>query len=234
MATFNSLKDKTDGLIFAPLDCMVLVKEYDGTFPEAVTDADGEFQTLSDFSTIGEFQKDAGVGLSFSKEVDGPEGYGSRGKRRYIVSSEGLTVTVTAQEHRLNTLGIVYDANTKSLAAEGNQDDGGFILKKRNAARLPEYTLLIVGVDGADDQKIYPLWIVPKATMTTSDDVSLSDSGALEFGLTFEATESQEYGSLYGFGYVGPGMKSGEVLELMAGKEPSTSGDADPDGSEGP
>lgn len=226
MANFSTLKDKQDALVFAALDCLVLVKPYDGTFPDSVTDADGGLKDLTadGFKTIGEFQKDAGVGLSFSKEVDGPEGYGSRGKRRYITSSEGLTITVTAQEHRLSTLGIVYDANTKEIGVKGNQEDGGFILKKNRATRLPEYTVLVIGVDGESGEEIYPLWIIPKATMTSADDVTLSDSGALEFGLTFEATESAEYGALYGFGYVGPGMGDGQVLALMAGKEPGNDG----------
>lgn len=228
--TFSALKGKTDGLVFAALDCLVLVKEYDGTFPESITDATGALQTLDGFHSIGEFQKDAGVGLTFDREVDGPEGYGSRGKRRYIVSSEGISISVTAQEHRLATLGIAYDADVKDLIAnaKGNQDDGGFIIKKNRAARLPEYTVVIIGLDGDKGQEIYPLWIIPKATMTNTGDVTLSDSGALEFELTFEGTESAEYDSLYGFGYVGPGMVSGEVLELMAGKEPTSGSTTDP------
>ena len=228
MATFHEIKGKQDALVFAALDCLVLVKPYDGTFPDSITDAAGELQELEGFETIGEFQKEAGVGLSFSKEVDGPEGYGSRGKRRYITSSEGLTLTVTAQEHRLNTLGIVYDADTKSLAPEGNQADGGFILKKNKAVRLPEYTVVVIGLDGDLGQEIFPLWIIPKATVTSADDVSLSDSAAFEFGLTFEATEDATYGSLYGFGYVGPGMSDGSTLAIMAGEEPAP-GTPDPD-----
>lgn len=224
--TFAKTKGKTDALVFAPLDCLVLVKEYDGTFPEAVTDASGALQTLDGFKTIGEFQKDAGVGLTFDKDVDGPEGYGSRGKRRYITQSEGLSLKVTAQEHRLSTLGIVYDADVSDLvtAGEGNQEDGGFILKKNRASRLPEYTVVVIGADGDPGQEIYPLWIIPKMTMTNTGDVSLKDNAALEFELTFEATESAEYGSLYGFGYVGPGMSDGTVFKLMAGTEGTPAG----------
>lgn len=224
--TFNKLKDKTDALVFAALDCLVLVKPYDGTFPDSLTDADGNLKELEGFKTIGEFQKSEGVGLTFNREVDGPEGYGSRGKRRYIVSSEGINVSVTAQEHRLATLGIVYDANTKELieTAQGNQEDGGFILKKNRAARLPEYTVVIIGLDGEPGQEIYPVWIVPKMTMTNTGDVTLSDSGALTFQLQFEGTESKEYESLYGFGYVGPGMKGGNMVSLMAGKEGAPAG----------
>lgn len=226
--TFAKLKGKTDSLVFAALDCLVLVKPFDGKFPKAITDSKGELLDLSKegFHTIGEFQKSEGVGLTFNKEVDGPEGYGSRGKRRYIISSEGINVSVTAQEHRLSTLGIVYDANTKELveAGKGNQDDGGFILKKNRAARLPEYTVIIIGLDGDPGQEIYPVWIIPKMTMTNTGDVSLSDSEALTFQLQFEGTESPEYGSLYGFGYVGPGMKDGKVFNLMAGKEGTPAG----------
>ena len=226
--TFSRLKGKTDALVFAALDCLVLVKPYDGTFPDSITDADGNLKALDGFKTIGEFQKSEGVGLTFNREVDGPEGYGSRGKRRYIVSSEGINVTVTAQEHRLNTLGIVYDANTKELidTRKGNQDDGGFILKKNRAARLSEYTVVIIGLDGEPGQEIYPVWIVPKMTMTNAGDVTLSDSGALTFQLQFEGTDSKEYEALYGFGYVGPGMKGGRMVELMAGSEGAPAGAA--------
>lgn len=236
--TFQNLKGKTDSLVFAALDCLVLVKPFDGKFPKAITDASGKLLDLSKdgFRTIGEFQKSEGVGLTFNKEVDGPEGYGSRGKRRYIVSSEGINLSVTAQEHRLSTLGIVYDADTKQLikAGKGNQDDGGFILKKNHAARLPEYTVIVIGLDGDPGQEIYPLWIIPKMTMTNTGDVTLSDSEALTFQLQFEGTESPEYGALYGFGYVGPGMKQGKVFELMAGTEgdPAGLGAEDEDGDD--
>src|SRR5699024_11491370 len=100
MTTFSKLKGKQDSLLFAALDCLVLIKPYDGTFPEAITEADGSLRDLysEGFRTIGEFQKSEGVGLTFDKEVDGPEGYGSRGKRRYIISSEGINLSVTAQE----------------------------------------------------------------------------------------------------------------------------------------
>lgn len=236
MATFASLKDKQDALVFAALDCLVLVKPHDGTYPETLTDASGELQALEGFQSIGEFQKEAGVGLTFDKEVDGPEGYGSRGKRRYIVSNEGINLSVTAQEHRLNTLGIAYDADTKSLVAagKGNQEDGGFIVKKNRAARLPEYTVVVIGADGDPGQEIYPVWIVPKMTMTTAGDLNLSDSGALEFDLTFEGTESAEYGSLYGFGYVGPGMSDGRVFDLMAGSEGAPADGSEDDDPESP
>lgn len=226
--TFAAAKDKRDELILAPLDCLVLVKEYDGVIPEAITDSEGKLTKLEGFKTIGEFQKDAGVGLSFSRDVDGPEGYGSRGKRRYIVSSEGLTVSVTAQESRLNTLGLVYDLDTKSLVVngKGNQADGGFIGKKQKGTRLPEYTVIIIGMDGLPGQEVFPVWIVPKATMTSASDISLSDSGALEYGLEFEATEDAAYGALYGVGIVGPGMSDGRLLTLMEGSEPEADVDA--------
>lgn len=238
MTTFSKLKGKQDSLLFAALDCLVLIKPYDGTFPEAITNADGSLRDLysEGFRTIGEFQKSEGVGLTFDKEVDGPEGYGSRGKRRYIISSEGINLSVTAQEHRLSTLGIVYDANTKELveAGQGNQADGGFILKKNRAARLPEYTVVVIGLDGDPGQEIYPVWIIPKMTMTNTGDVSLSDSETIAFQLQFEGTESAEYDSLYGFGYVGPGMKDGKVFELMAGTEDAPGGTGTEDAPSGP
>lgn len=223
ITTLAAAKDKQDSLILSALNCAVFVKEYDGTFPERFTDEEGKLLKLEGFKSIGEFQKDAGVGLSFSRDVDGPEGYGSKGKRRYIVSNEGLTLSVTAQETRLNTIDIVYDVNTQALVknGKGNQADGGFIAKKNQGTRLPEYTVVVIGLDGLPGQEIYPLWIVPKMTMTAADDISLSDSGAIEYGLKFEASEDATYGALYGVGIVGPGMSDGKLLTLMAGEEPA-------------
>lgn len=217
ITTFAENKSKNDSLVLGTLDCYVLAKPYDATIPERITDADGKLLSLPGFVSVGEFQKDAGVGLAFSRDVEGPEGFGSKGRRRNFVTNEGLTVSLTAQESSLNTMGLAYDLDTKSLVG-GNQADGGFLGWKQHAVRLPEYTLVIVGMDGSPNQELYPFWIVPKVTMTSTGDINLTDSGALEYGLEFEATEDPKYG-LYGVGIVGPGMKNAKFAELFYGTE---------------
>lgn len=225
---FAQLKDKQDSLLFGALDCLVLVKPYDGEVPESLTDAAGNFVAFDGFSSIGEFQKGNGLGLAFDRSVDGPEGHGSKGKRRYLVTEEGIQIKVTAQEQRLQTLGLVYDADMKELieTGKGNQEDGGFIVKKNRGARLTEWTVIVIGKDGDPGQEVYPVWIVPKMTMTTVGEVSVSDSNIIEYDLQFEGSDDPAYGSLYGFGFVGPGMTA-DTMALMAGSEGEPANGAD-------
>lgn len=209
-ADFYKLKDKTDDLLFAALDYALLMCPYGTKIPDRITDNTGKLLELPEgWFSIGEGEKKAGVELAPDSKVEGPEGYGSRGRRRAFVTDETFTIDFTAQESRWRTLQMFYDL------LEGQYDEGtGFFAKKRRAARVREYSALVLAKDGDPGSEFYPHFIFPKITVEKRGKQSFSETDALTFPLTLAAQEDEKYGSMYGFGLAGPGFTP-ELAKLM-------------------
>lgn len=209
-ADFYKLKDKADELLLAAIDFALLLAPYGTEIPERLTNEDGEILALPEgWFTVGECEKKAGVDLAPDMKIEGPEGYGSRGRRRDFVTDETFTIDVTAQETRLQTLKAYYDL------AEGDYKEGvGFFAKKRRAARVPEYSAILIGYDGEPGKEIYPYFIYPKVTMEKKGKQSWSETDAIKYPYTLGAKEDAEYGSLFGFGIAGKGFTQ-EIAKRM-------------------
>lgn len=199
---FYALKDKADELLFAAIDFALLLAPYGVKIPDRLTDDSGKILPLPDgWFTVGECEKKAAVELAPDMKVEGPEGYGSRGRRRDFITDETFTIDVTAQESRIQTVNAYYDL------AEGSYKKGvGFFAKKRRAARPREYSGILIGYDGEPDKEIYPYFIYPKLTIEQKGKQSWSETDAIKYPYTLAAKEDATYGSMFGFGIAGPGF----------------------------
>ena len=207
---FYKLKDKQDSLLLAALNFALLLAPYGTPIPETLADTNGDLKELpKDWWSIGEAEKKAGVDLAPDMKVEGPEGYGSRGRRRDFITDETFTIDVTAQESRIQTMNAYYDLG------EGTYKPGqGFFAKKRRAARVPEYSGILIGYDGEPGKEIYPYFVFPKLTMEKKGKQSWSETDAIKYPYTLAAKEDAEYGSLFGFGIAGRGFTP-ELAKLM-------------------
>lgn len=207
---FYKLKDKQSDLLFAPLDYLLLMCPYGIEIPDRITDSNGNLLELPEgWFSIGEGEKKAGVDLAPDSKVEGPEGYGSPGRRRTFVTEESFTVDVTAQESRLRTLEAFYDL------MEAQYDEGtGYFAKKRRAARVREYSSILVAKDGDPGHEIYPYFVFPKMTIEKKGKQSFSETDVIKYPITLGAQDDEKYGALYGFGLCGPGFTP-ELAKLM-------------------
>lgn len=201
---FYQLKDKNDSLLFAALDVAVLLAPYGTALPTGLVDSRGKLKELDPaFKSVGEIEKKAGVDLAPDMKTEGVEGYGSPGTRRDFIADESFDIDFTAQESRLDTMGLYYDLDTSGVVAQANS---GFYAKKRRAARPREYSALLIGIDGDPGNEIYPWWIFPKVTMSKKGKQSLSETNVLTWQMTLSAKMDPTFGSLFGFGLCGPGI----------------------------
>ncbi|QGU03100.1 hypothetical protein CKALI_11280 [Corynebacterium kalinowskii] len=210
---FYTLKDKNDSLLLAALNVAVLMKPYDGNHLELddIIASDGQLKQLPpEWFTFGEIEKKAGVDLAPDMKVEGPEGYGSRGRRRDFITDESFSIDFTAQETRLRTMEAYYDLDRTDMIAE----PGRFFAKKRRSSKIPEWSTLLIGYDGEPGKEIYPLWYYPKTSMEKKGKQSLSDSNVLTWPMTFTAKDDPTYESLFGFGIAGTGFTK-EMAEAM-------------------
>mgnify|MGYP000923369392 CR=1 FL=1 len=85
---FYTLKDKDDSLVFAAINMVVLLADYGAPIPEELTE-NGKLKELgSEWWTAGEIEQKSGVDLAPDMKVEGPEGYGSRGRRRDFITEK--------------------------------------------------------------------------------------------------------------------------------------------------
>ncbi|AHI21604.1 hypothetical protein [Corynebacterium vitaeruminis] len=210
---FYTLKDKNDKLLLAAINIAVLMKPYDGKHLELddIVATDGSLKQLPEgWFSMGEIEKKAGVDLAPDMKVEGPEGYGSRGRRRDFITDESFTIDFTGQEARLNTMAAFYDLDVDSMLAS----QGRFFAKKRRAAKVPEYSTLLIGYDGAPGNEIYPIWYYPKTSMEKKGKQSLADSSSITWPMTLAAKDDAAYGSLFGFGIAGKGFTAELATEM--------------------
>ena len=199
---FYTLKDKADELLLAALDFALLLAPYGTEIPESIADENGDLKQLPDgWFTVGECEKKAGVDLAPDMKVEGPEGYGSRGRRRDFITDESFTIDVTAQESRIQNMNAYYD-----LGEGAYKQNVGFFAKKRRAARVPEYSGILLGYDGEPGKEIYPHFVFPKLTMEKKGKQSWSETDAIKYPYTLAAKDDPKYGSLFGFGIAGRGF----------------------------
>lgn len=215
---FYTLKDKQDDLLLAPTNFAVLGAPYGSEIPETLTDDTGYLIEMpAGWFSFGEIQKAAGVNLAPSLSVTGPEGYGSPGRRRDLVESEGFNVEFTAQESRLKTLDAAMDIDTANPINGASGTDIRF--RKRRTRKLPEYSLAFIALDGDPGQEIYPYFIFPRMTNTNRATLGLTETNIMEYAMTMEMKDDGKTDPFY-FGLAGPGAAAfvaAAGLEDLAG-----------------
>lgn len=199
---FYKLKDKRDELLLAPLNFAVLLAPFGTEIPAKLTDEAGKFVQLpAGWFSVGEIQKAAGVNMAPEMSVTGPEGYGSKGRRRDLVESETFSIEFTAQETRLKTLDLAMDLDVSKFKAA----DKELRFDKRRALKLPEYSALFIGLDGEQGQELYPYFLYPKVTNTQRASLSLTDTNIIEYAVKLDYKETPGQAP-WSFGLAGPGL----------------------------
>ena len=200
---FYELKDKNDSLVLAAINVAVLLAPYGTEIPTTLTDETGKLKELpKGWFSVGEIEKKAGVDLAPEFKVDGPEGYGSPGRRRDFVTDQAFNIDFVAQEARLSTLDMYYDLDVENAV----RSNGSFFAKARQNTRLREYSAILLGYDGAPGEEVYPYWVYPKVTKEKAGKQSLGETDALTFPMTLSAKLDPKYKALFGFGLAGPGV----------------------------
>lgn len=146
-------------------------------------------------------------GVTFGRETESSQirSFGSTEPTREDIINDTITMTVTAQETKLLTIGLSTGVDTAALEAAAGT--GELRIAKPNLPNPRYYRVLAIFVDESSDGEIYMARYMPNARITEfGESVYTSDGDeAVQYALTFTAFEDSVDGTSHVWHWSGPG-----------------------------
>jgi hypothetical protein len=211
VATFADLQDVKTQLIRKALTGAVFVAPVSAPVITTLTTATGTAPNqVIDLTELPEGYEDLGYttndGAAFSVDTTTSEveSWQSVSPSRSDITAETTTMTVTAQETKLLTLGLYTGVETAGLEAAAGT--GELLIKKPQRPSASFYRLLSLAVDGSGDSEIWIAKFLPRAKITGRGEQSYAKTDdALQYPLTFQGFFDNAYGTAEGALFGGPG-----------------------------
>ncbi|MDG3012457.1 Ig-like domain-containing protein [Rhodococcus sp. D2-41] len=202
--TYASLVDKNDNLVIVPRQLAVLVAPYSTPIPAALTDATGLVGLPAGWSKAGQISREKAE-LAMDGKTDSIQGYGSMVPRRVIKTEESMQFNFSSQELKKLNYELFFGQDLSDVQVDGN---GEWRAYKSAAADIMYYSVILIGRDGGGALEVFPYWIFPKMSASSSGSVSLEMAKALEFPISLNAYEDPTFGpegSYVAYGMAGRG-----------------------------
>lgn len=205
---YATLRDKKNELIRKARDGSVFIAPMSATNITAITTG-----SSSDLVTLAAAWEDLGWvtsdGVSYGRETEQSDvtSFGSLEPTRSDITSDIITMTVTAQETKLLTIGLYTGVDTTDL--EANATTGELdIIKPAQPAGL-HYRVLAIFVDEVDEGEIYIARYMPRARITEYGEQTFTDGDdPIGYPLTFQGTEDSTAGYSHSWMFGGPGWEA--------------------------
>lgn len=213
---YAALKNKQAELIRKALDGSVFLSA-DLTGASAITAlteatgvAPNQVITLSElpasYDDLGWLTSD---GAQFSRDISTSDvtSWGSVSPTRTDITSDTTTMTVTAQETKLLTLGLATGADLTSITADATTGEVSIAKPSRPAAR--HYRVLSLAVDQGDAGEIYIARFLPRGKVTGYAEQSFGGGDdPITWGVTFTGEEDSALGYSERWIFGGPGWNA--------------------------
>jgi hypothetical protein len=199
VANYEALKNKQTELIRKALDGSVFVADIAAAAianlttytvgPPAVIDLT---PLPTEYDDLGWLTND---GAQFSRDVSASEvtSWGSVTPTRTDVTSDSTTMTVTAQETKLLTIGMATGADLSSL--EAAFQTGEVSIAKPARPKSKHYRVLSLAVDQGDAGEIYIARFLPRAKVTGYSEQSFGGGDdPITWGVTLTGEEDSTLG----------------------------------------
>ena len=147
-------------------------------------------------------------GAQFSRDVATSEvsSWGSVSPTRTDVTSDTTTLTVTAQETKLLTIGLATGADLSSLVPDSLT--GELSIAKPTRPKSRHYRALSLAVDNGDAGEIYIARFLPRAKVTGYAEQAFGGGDdPVTWGVTFTGEEDSELGYSERWIFAGPGWQ---------------------------
>lgn len=206
MVAFESLVDKNDNLLIVPRKLAVLTAPYGTTVPTALTDATGLIDLPPEWEKAGEISRDD-VSVGGEGNTENIVGYGSLIPRRVIKTEESMAFSFKAQETRRVNYELFFGDDLSDVVPDAN---GEWRAYKGSGGELLYKSVILIGLDGTAAKPIFPFWIFPKMSPSSSGEIPLSMSAAIELPITLNAYEDPDFGpsgAYVAYGMAGAGAK---------------------------
>jgi len=222
---YESLKNKQAELIRKPLDGSVFLST-DLTSAAAIvaltayTPAEvgpPAVPAFVDLAPLPATYEDLGwldtAGAQFSRDVATSEvtSWGSVSPTRTDITSDTTTLSVTAQETKLLSIGLFTGADMSAVKAAFQT--GEVSIAKPSRPKSRHYRALSLAVDQGDGGEIYIGRFLPRAKVTGYSEQSFGGEDALPWGVTMTGEEDSELGYSERWFFGGPGWLA--LLEKM-------------------
>lgn len=210
--TFEQLANWKPSLIRRPNKGFVLIGDDDATIPASFTSGvSAEFQSLSDFESLGLTSRDAPPSWTPEVESNDIEAWGALEPPRTDIISRSMSVSTTLIQTSRRSLELYSGLDLSTVTADATTGE-----LQWNDPTSPDtrYHRLIFGmVDGAGDDLIYILRILPRAIVTSVGEQSWSQEGGLVYNITWAAKIDEALGYSVKNVMCGPGVAA--ILDDM-------------------
>ena len=214
MPAYDSLKNKQNELIRKALDGSVFLAPIGADPIDDLTTATGTApnQVISltalpeDWDDLGFLTSD---GASFSRDVSASEvtSWGSVTPTRTDVVTDTSTLTVTAQETKLLTIGLATGADLAAVLADAAT--GEVSIAKPSRPKSKHYRVLSLAVDEGDGGEIYVARFMPRAKVSSYAEQSFSGGDdPITWGVTLTGETDSDLGYSERWIFGGAGWKA--------------------------
>jgi hypothetical protein len=218
---YDALQNKQAELIRKALKGSVFIASIDAGVPARLTDETDSLLAPLPTATLpavwampwddlGYLSND---GAQYSNDVASSDvtSWGATSPTRSDITSDNSTLSVTAQETKLITIGLYTGADLHSASAEA---DGELIIDKPERPKSKSYRVLSVAVDEGDDGEIYIGRLLPRAKVTGKAEQAFGGGDdPIGWGVTFQGTKDSALGITERWYFGGPGWVG--LLEQM-------------------
>lgn len=210
---YSTLKDKKTELIRKARDGSIYIAPTSAAAITTLTTGAGA--TLSalpaGYTDLGWISQD-GASYTRTTEVSEVNSFGSVEPTRSDTTRDTITLGVTAQETRLETLGLYTGADVASIEADATT--GEVQIEKPARPGFKYYRLLGLFVDDGDDGEIYIARFMPRAKVTeVGEQVFTDGDDPISYPVTFQGYEDSTLGYSHKWIFAGPGWQA--ILEQM-------------------
>src|SRR5699024_9686828 len=219
---FASLVEKNDKLVIVPRKLAVLVAPYGTAIPTALTDETGLVELPPEWDSAGEISRED-VNVGGDGDTETIVGYGSLIPRRVIKTEESMQFAFRAQETKRVNYELFFGDDLSDVVPDAN---GEWRAYKGAGGDLLYKSVILVGLDGTAAKPIYPFWIFPKMSASSSGQIPLAMSSAVELPITLDAYEDSDFGP--DGAYVASGIAGGGMKDLQEDMGFGTGGSGTP------
>lgn len=205
---YDALKNKKTELIRKARDGSAFLAPYSTAALTAITSgASADLVTLpTGYKDLGWTSTDGAKYARATTESD-VKSFGSVEPTRSDITSDTITMDVTAQETSLLTLGLYTGADLS--AAKAAFTTGEFQIEKPSRPSALFYRLLGIFVDDGDAGEIYIARYMPRAKVTSFAEQQFTDGDTpISYGVTFSGYEDSILGYSHKWFFGGPGWKA--------------------------
>lgn len=215
MPSYETLRNKQTELIRKAMDGSVFLAPI-GSAPIAaltsVTPAAGSVPEVISLAPLPEGYDDLGWltndGAQFSRDVSNSEvtSWGSVTPTRTDVTADTTTLTVTAQETKLLSIGLATGAELSAITP--NATSGEVSIAKPTRPTPRHYRALVLAVDNGDGGEIYMARFLPRAKVTGYSEQNFGGGDdPITWGVTLTGEEDAALGYSERWIFGGPGWK---------------------------